>query len=84
MRPLLVITFPQEIRISKIFGHSTLGSGGKKTFKLYLKSEQTHRHTHTHTDRHTHIGTNRLIECIGPEGGCSEKYWLKYFIRPKP
>ena len=34
LRPLLCITFPQGIRISK-----TSESGGKKTFKWYLKSE---------------------------------------------
>ena len=55
------ITFPQQFRISKIFGHPSLGSGGKKTVKRYLKSEQTYRHTH----RHTHIWTNQLIESIG-------------------
>ena len=37
LRPLLSITFPQRFRISKIFGHCTLRSGGKKTFK---RSEQ--------------------------------------------
>ena len=62
LRPLLSITFPQGFQISKNIGHPTLGSGGKKTFKQYLKSEQTHRHT----DRRTF----RLIESIGPEGRC--------------
>ena len=33
MRPILSITFLQGFRISKKFGHLTLGSGGKKTFK---------------------------------------------------
>ena len=65
VRPLLSITFPQGFRISKNIAHSTSGSGGKKTFKRYLKSEQTHRQT----DRRT----NRLIESIGPEGQCFEK-----------
>ena len=37
LRPLLPITFPQGLRKSKIFGHWTLGSGGKKTFKRNLK-----------------------------------------------
>ena len=36
-RPLLSITFPQGFRKSKKFGHWTLGSVGKKTFK---RSEQ--------------------------------------------
>ena len=65
LRPLLSITFPQEFRNSKNIGHPTLGSGGKKTGKRYLKSEQIHGHT----DRRT----NRLIESIGPEGRCFEK-----------
>ena len=39
LRPLLTITitFPQGFQISKNIGHPTLGSGGKKTFKQYLK-----------------------------------------------
>ena len=39
LRPLLSITFPQGFRISKFFGYLTSGSGGKKTFKRYLKSD---------------------------------------------
>ena len=66
--PLLSITFPQGFRICKNIGHPTLGSGGKKTFKRYLKSEQTDRHTDVQTDGRT----NRLIESIGPEGRCFE------------
>ena len=38
MRPLLSTAFPQGFRISKNIGHPTLGRGGKKTFKRYLKS----------------------------------------------
>ena len=53
LRPFLSITFPQGFRISKNIGHPTLGSGGKKTVKRYLKSEQTHRRTHGQTDRRT-------------------------------
>ena len=64
VRPLLSITFPQGFRISKNIGHPTLGSGGKKTVKRYLKSEQKHGRTDTRTDR----GTFRLIESISPEG----------------
>ena len=37
MRPLLSITCPQGLQISKKFGHWTSGSGGKKTVK---RSEQ--------------------------------------------
>ena len=42
------ITGHQGFRISKIFGHPTLGSGGKKKFKRDHKSE----HTNTQTDKH--------------------------------
>ena len=44
-RPIIFITFPQGFRISKNIGHPTSGSGGKKTLKRYLKSEQTDGHT---------------------------------------
>ena len=47
-------TFSQGFQISKIFGHPTSGSGGKKTFERYLKSEQTDRRTHGQTHRQTH------------------------------
>ena len=67
--PLLFITFPQGIRISKNIGHPTFGSGGKKTFKRYLKSEHTDGQTHGQTDRRTF----QLIESIGPEARCFEK-----------
>ena len=53
VRPLLCITFPQGFQISKIFGHPTLGSGCKKTFKRYL-NKWTYRQTHAHTDRQTY------------------------------
>ena len=62
LRPFLSITFPQGINISKIFGHPTLGSGGKKTFKRYLKSEHTDGQTHTQTD----ISTYRKHRPRGP------------------
>ena len=65
VRPLLSINFPQGFRISKNIGHPTSGSGGKKTVKRYLKSEQT--------DRRTDRRTFQLIESIGPEGRCFEK-----------
>ena len=64
-RPLLTITFPQGFRISKNIGHPTSGSGCKKTFKRYLKSE--------HTNRRTNRRSFRLIGSIGPEGRCFEK-----------
>ena len=35
----------------KNIGHPTSGSGGKKTIKRYLKSEQTHVHTDKSTYR---------------------------------
>ena len=53
LRPLLSITFPQGFRISNNIGHPTSGSGGKKTVKRYLKSEQTHRRTDGQTDTRT-------------------------------
>ena len=59
LRPLLSIIFPQGFRISKNIGHPTLGSGDKKTFKRYLKSEHTHRQTDGRTDRQTDISTYR-------------------------
>ena len=49
-----------RIEISGNFGHQTLERGGKKTFKLYIKSEQT--------DRQTHGGTFQLLERINPGG----------------
>ena len=58
LRPLLSFTFPQGFRISENIGHPTSGIGCKTTFKRYLKSEQTHRHT----DRRTDGRTNRLIK----------------------
>ena len=51
MRPLLFITFPQGFQILKNVGHPTLESGGKKTFKRYLKSEQTDKQTYEQTDK---------------------------------
>ena len=58
LRPLLSITFPQGFRICKNIGHPTLGSGGKKTVKRYLKSEHTHRQTDGRTDVQTDGRTN--------------------------
>ena len=57
----------------KIVGHPTLGSGGKKTFKWYLKSE----HTDKHTDGQTKIWTNRLIESIGPESDALKRWGVQ-------
>ena len=34
LRPLLFITFPQGFQNTKMFGHETLASGGKKNVKL--------------------------------------------------
>ena len=39
-------------RISKNIGHPTSGSGGKKTVKWYLKSEQKDKQKDKHTDGH--------------------------------
>ena len=62
LRPLLSITLRQGFQSCKNIGHPTSGSGGKKTFNQYLKSEQTDGQTHRHTDRRTFW----LIESIGP------------------
>ena len=62
VKPLLSIIFPQGFRISKNIGHLTSGSGGKKTVKRYLKSEQTHKHTNRQTD----ISTYRKHRPRGP------------------
>ena len=62
VRPLLTITFPQGFRISKNIGHRNLGRGGKKTFKRYLKSEQTDGQT----DKQTDISTYRKHRPRGP------------------
>ena len=48
--PFIGKSFPQGYRKSKKFGHPTSGSGGKKTFKRYIKSEQTDRHTYGQID----------------------------------
>ena len=81
LKPLLVkvvkcettffITFPQGFPIFKYFGHTPSGSGGKKTFKRYLKSEHTDKHTHrqtnTQTDRqHMDKSTYRKHRPRGP------------------
>ena len=58
--------------LSPRIGHPTSGSGGKKTFKQYLKSEHTDRQTNRRTDRRTFW----LIESIGPEGRCFENIVL--------
>ena len=82
LRPLLSILFPKDFWISKNIGHPTSGSGGKKTFKRYLKSEETDRQTDGQTNRRT----IRLIESIGPEGQCFEnlayrRHWHSWRVR---
>ena len=66
LRPLLSITFPQGLRISKNIGHPTSGSGGEKTVKRYLKSEHTDGHTDGQPDRQTDISTYRKHRPRGP------------------
>ena len=65
---LFTLLFPKDSESLKNIGHRTSGSGGKKTFNRYLKSEQTDGQTDRQTDRRTF----RLIEGIGPEGRCFE------------
>ena len=48
------LIFPERFRISKNIWHPTLGSGGKKMYKCYLKSEQTDRQTHRQMDISTY------------------------------
>ena len=63
LRPLLSCTFPQGFRIFKIFGHPTLGSGGKIGLKIYyMKRRQTQTQTHRHTDTQKHRLFNYQIE----------------------
>ena len=62
--------FSQGFRISKNIGHPIPGSGGKKRFKRYLKSEHTDRRTNRRTHRQTDISTYRKHH---PEGRCFEK-----------
>ena len=65
LRPFLsTIVFHKDSESLKILDIWLLEVGAKKTFKMYLKSEQTHRHT----ERQTFW----LIESIGPEGQCFE------------
>ena len=71
--------FSPRIPNLKMFGHTTSGSGEKKTFEWYLKSEHTHRQTDTHTHTQTRIWTNRFIESIGLEGQCFKKYRIEKF-----
>ena len=51
--------FSQRFRISKNIGHLTSGRGGKKTFKRYLKSEQTDKQTNRQTDGQAHRQTDK-------------------------
>ena len=66
LRPLLSSTFPQGFRITKNFGHPTLGSGVKIGLKInvWKGDKQTNRQTH----RHTHTQIIRLLDRIGPVG----------------
>ena len=81
LRPLFSITFPQGFWISKNIGHTTSGSGGKKTFKQYLKSEhtdgQTDGQTDRQTDRQTDISTYRKHR---PRGPMLWKHWLAFIV----
>ena len=67
LSPLICIAFTQGFRIFQSFGHPTLGSEGKKTFKWYLR-----KGTDWRAYGHTHKRTNQLIDWSGPEGQFSE------------
>ena len=60
-----------------------MGSGGKKTFKRYLKSEQTHRHTdgHFNLKKASAQRANALIiiQCSLPKHSDFWEY-LKFYI----
>ena len=75
LRQVLSITFPQKFWISKNFGHLTLGSGGKKTFKQYIKSE----HTDKHTDKRTDILTYKKHRLRGPM--LWKELWAVIFLK---
>ena len=73
VRPFHSNIFPRGFQITKFFGHPTLGSGDKKTFKRYLKIQQTDKQTDKQTDMQTDTWTDNLhIESVGPEGRCFE------------
>ena len=61
--PLL---FPQGFQKSKIFGHRTSGSGGKKTVKRSEKVWWTNKQTNKQTDTHTDFSTYRKNWHRGP------------------
>ena len=48
------LLFPKDSKYLKNIGHSTAGSGSKKTFERYLKSEQTDTRTDGQTDKLTY------------------------------
>ena len=80
VRPLLSITVPQEFQISKNIEHPTSGSGGKKTVKRYLKSEQTNTQTDGQTHRQTDISTYKKD---WPRGPMLWKCWVIKTTRKK-
>ena len=60
------LLFPKESESQKKNEHLTSGSGGKKTVKRYLKSEQTDGQTDGQTDKQTDISTYRKHQPRGP------------------
>ena len=70
--------FSQRIPNLKNFGHLTSGSGGKNTFKPYLK-----KLTNGHTNTQTHRQTFRLIESTGTEGRCFKNSYHPKIWSPK-
>ena len=72
--------FSQGLQISKKNGHTTLGSGAKKMFKWYLKSEPTDTRTDGRTDTRTDISTYRK-NC--PRGPILWKSGVVATLRPK-
>ena len=80
MRPLLSITFPQGFWISKNFGLLTLWSGSKKTFKGYLKREQTNRQRDRQMDTRTEISTYGKHQPREPMPWKYEYFKIKWLV----
>ena len=65
LKPILSINFPQGFQISKDFGHPISGSGGKKIFKRYLKSEE--------------IFFQKIRKKLFLAGAILDNFWAKMF-----
>ena len=68
VRPLLTVTFPKDSKSLKFLDIQPQEMGAKRPLNGTSKCEEKK------TDRQTHMLTNQLIESIGPEGWCVEKF----------